>query len=98
HSNHLLIELEIPLLLPPGFSPLLPNGSGGVYSPDPASWNASAKNDLVDPPISSAIFQIQPNLSTTINNNAMPEAAPEPSTWGLLASGALLFFWKGRKL
>ena len=58
---HFLMELEVSLLIDPGFG--TPGGPfprdglpGGVYSPAPAFWNASGINNFVDPPISSALF------------------------------------------
>lgn len=65
---HMLIELEATLAIPPGFSSgfFPPGGSPGVYSPEPAFWAGSAANDLVDPPISAAIFTINPDGSTLV--------------------------------
>jgi hypothetical protein len=54
-----------------------------VYSPDPAYWRADASKDSGDPPISSAIFTINPDGSTTIQ----PVAIPEPSALALMGLG-----------
>jgi hypothetical protein len=81
--DHLLVELEVPLLIPEGFGtpndPFPPGGlPDGIYSPDPAFWGANIANDLLDPPASAAIFTIQPDGSTIVRS------LPEPSA-GLLA-------------
>lgn len=80
--DHLLVELEVPLLIPEGFGTgnAFPPGGlpGGIYSPDPAFWGANIANNLIDPPASAAIFQILPDGSTIITS------LPEPSG-GLLA-------------
>jgi hypothetical protein len=85
-APHLLIELEVPLLITSTFGVFEP--SDGIYSPAPAFWGASAANDAVDPPISAAIFTINPNGSTTINNNFVTAAIPLPAA--VWAGGALL--------
>jgi hypothetical protein len=74
-NDHLLIELEVPLLIQQSFSTVLPP-SKGVYSPAPASWTAAAADDAVDPPISSATFQINPSGSVTLASDV-----PEPSSF-----------------
>ena len=91
-SPHFLMELEVSLLIDPGFG--TPGGpfpaaglSGGVYSPAPAFWNASAINNHIDPPISAALFTIQPDGSTLIDVSSVPLAVPEPATIMLLAVG-----------
>ena len=87
-SNHLLIELEVPLLIPANFGPAFPpGGSNGIYSPAPAFWGANITNNLVDPPASAALFTINPNGSTTITSGQ--SAVPEPASCALLAIGAL---------
>jgi hypothetical protein len=99
-SPHLLIELEVPLLTANGFftNPLLQhNGYDGVYSPDPAFWNAAATKDVGDPPIASALFQILPNGSTVacpvplsaLCPVAAPSAVPLPSSLLLMLIGGL---------
>jgi hypothetical protein len=103
--QHELIELGVPLLIPAGFgSPGSSIPQGGVrgdnkgdgYSPAPAFWNANAnKSPSVDPPISSAIFQINPNGSTLIQPLPMP--MPEPSTFVLAGLGALGLWGIARK-
>jgi hypothetical protein len=68
----------------------------GLYSPEPAFWSAStfpgAPTGASDPPISSAIFNLNPNGTTTVipvlgpNGEPVLQAlpVPEPSTLGLL--------------
>ena len=92
-ATHLLVELEVPLLIDPTFpepgSPIdggvpgfaCPDGTCG-YSPDPAFWGASVANDLVDPPASAAVFTINPDGSTTVQN-----VATAPPT---MVSGSLI--------
>src|SRR5205814_4584689 len=62
--SHLMVELEAELRIPANFGPAFPPGgvnpNGTGYSPDPAFWGAEASKDVGDPPISSAIFQINP--------------------------------------
>ena len=91
-SPHFLMELEVRLLIDPGFGtpggPFPPNGlPGGVYSPAPTFWNASGINNFVDPPISSAMFTIQPDGSTIVDVSAVPLAVPEPSVFALFGLG-----------
>jgi len=75
-------------------------GLPGFYDPAPAFWSASAKI-TGDPPISSAIFQLNPSGSTVVvpalGSNGGPvsrpqdvTALPEPSSLLLLGSGGLL--------
>ncbi len=93
-APHMLIELEVPLLIPPDFGSGFPTGGipgegGNGYSPDPSFWGAAAKNDAVDPPISSAIFTINPDGSTTLDSSNVQQAnvIPEPVTAGLSMLG-----------
>ena len=99
---HLLVELEVPLKIPAGFGSAFPIGGlpGGIYSPDPKFWGAGASKDVGDPPISAAIFQINPNGSTTASSSEAgvplaPNQVPEPATPALL--GAALVAWLLRK-
>jgi hypothetical protein len=92
--NHLLIELEVPLLIPDGFSQILPPGSG-VYSPNPAFWNAFAVDDIGDPPISGALFTINPDGSTTASSDAL---VPESSSLLLAGIGLIALGLLRRKL
>lgn len=84
-NPHLLVELEVSLLIEPGFGtpggPFPAAGLPGVYSPAPAFWRANAAKDVGDPPISAAIFTIKPDGSTAI------QAIPEPSTYILVVLG-----------
>jgi len=83
-GEHLIVELEVPLLIPPGFGdpdgPFPPEGLDGIYSPAPAFWGADIANDLFDPPASEAIFTINPDGSTTLDTSFVP---PPPR----------LFYW-----
>lgn len=86
---HLIVELEVALLIAPGFGtpggPFPPQGLAGVYGPGPAPWDAFAESNLTDPPISSAIFTINPDGSTTIDTSLVAQAVPEPSALALVA-------------
>lgn len=104
-TPHLLIELEVPLLIPAGFGtpggPLAGPGGGGfpngVYSPEPAFWGSGVANNGIDPPATGAIFTINPNGSTTIVPS-VPSAAPEPDTLFLLGLGLLLLAARRRRI
>ena len=81
-GDHLCVELEVPLLIPPGFGdeagPFPEEGLPGFecpegtcgYSPEPAFWGADVANDLVDPPASAAVFTITPFGGTIVSNVA----------------------------
>ena len=85
-------------------------GEPGLYDPAPAFWSASATVE-VDPPISSGIFVLNPNGTTTvipvlgpnggpISQPIQPLATvPEPSTLMLVGLGLMAFLRarKGRK-
>lgn len=87
---HLLVELEVPLMIPTGdvTDPASPffGGIGGPsgYSPDPKFWGASVANDLIDPPASAGILSIDPNTGVTRFDASM--VVPEPAT----ATGLML--------
>ncbi len=91
-QDHMLIELGVPLRIPPGFGavpgPFPPGGQPGIYSPEPSFWGADIANDDVDPPASSAIFQILPNGSTTIFPAAIQ--VPDAGSTALLLMPTLL--------
>jgi hypothetical protein len=101
-NEHLLVELEVPLNVPAGFftGSGLPTGPlDGVYSPAPAFWNASAENDAGDPPISSAIFNINPDGSTLVcpSPGPCPVSVPAPSPLWLLGLGLAAMGWRRRR-
>ncbi len=89
-SSHLLIELEVSLNIPDGFSSVLPGTNGdGDYSPDPAFWGASAAKDAGDPPITAALFTINPDGSTTVTNDFLPLPEPSSIALGVVGMAAL---------
>lgn len=102
---HLLIELGVPLRIPAGFGSAFPeagiNPETGLYSPEPQFWGSFFANDFLDPPASAAIFQINPNGTTTLTALGPTTAVPEPSTFVGLAFASLatisLVQWKRRK-
>jgi hypothetical protein len=75
----------------------------GIYSPDPAFWSASSFKEGLDPPISSAIFQLEPNGGVTIvpalgpggapviQHQQVVAAVPEPSSFAIVAGMGLVF-------
>jgi hypothetical protein len=76
----------------------------GLYSPDPSFWSASQGSNGIDPPISSAIFTLNPDGTTTVNpifgpNGGpilQPLSTPEPSSLVMVAAGALgLLLYRG---
>ena len=89
-SDHLIIELEVPLALPNGFSQVIQftNPNNG-YSPAPAFWSSSISNNAVDPPASANCVVINPNGSTTVTPGLCPRApgVPEPGSLALLLPG-----------
>jgi hypothetical protein len=70
-------------------------GNPGLYDPAPAFWSASGKSGTIDPPISSEIFNLQPDGTTiafpVVNSNgdpvSQPSDLPEPASAMLLAAG-----------
>ena len=96
---HMTWELEAALLIPAGFfddDPGLPAGGlpgvdGNGYSPDPAFWRASSKNDREDPISAAVDVQINSNGSVTADSSQVPPAVPEPvgAVLGLMGVGAL---------
>jgi len=95
-SSHMIIEFEVDLDLPSGLGGGLVPPMNGIYGVGPATWLASAASDLVDPPISSAIFQINPNGDLLITPFEL--GAPEPATWGLMLGGLLVIMRRGKLL
>ena len=95
--SHMLIELEVALTIPAGRGDGDPFSPGGVgdpnngYSPEPAFWGAEAKNNTIDPPISAAIFTIDPatGITTATSDFLLPQQieVPEPVTAVLLGLG-----------
>ena len=81
------------------FSSPPPNPQSGLYDPAPAFWGASVGSGGQDPPISSAIFQLDPNGTTNVNPVLNPVTggpvsqgnvdAPEPASIVVLAAGLL---------
>jgi hypothetical protein len=76
--------------------------SNGLYSPNPAFWSASTGGlggvslTSLDPPITSGIFQLNPDGTTTVAPVLTSSGAPilegdvpEPATWWVVGSGAL---------
>jgi len=104
-GDHMIIELEVELLIPPGFGapggPFPPGGLPGVYSPDPAFWGADSANDEIDPPSSFAVFEILPDGTTVFTQipTQMPTATvsgtsiPTETSALLLAGSQLTISW-----
>src|SRR5439155_13599645 len=71
-----LVELEVPLRIPPNFGPAFPangiNPATGLYDPDPQFWtggfnkNGGGATGQNDPPGSAGLFQILPNGTTLV--------------------------------
>lgn len=88
-TDHLIAEFQLSVNgQPDGSNP------DGIYSPDPAFWSAS-KGGTPDPPISSGIFQLNPDGTTLVlpvfgpNGDPVLQAnVPEPATmWLMVAAG-----------
>ena len=97
---HLLVELEVPLKIPRDFGPAFPREGfpDGIYSPDPKFWGAGASKNVGDPPISAAIFTINPDGSTTADSSRAGVAlVPEPATPMLLGAAGLVAWLLRRK-
>lgn len=103
-SPHFLMELEVSLRIDPGFGtpggPFPPGGEpNGVYPVgQPLGWQASAANNFVDPPISAALFTIQPDGSTMVDVSQIPQAVPEPSAFVLFGLGLATFAVHRRRM
>lgn len=105
-NNHLMAEFELTVGEPS-------NSGKGIYSPDPAFWSASeGGNDRTDPPISSGIFQLNPDGTTSVDPILGPNGGPiliptqqgaetpEPGSMALLVGAGLslsLFAFKRRR-
>lgn len=81
-TNHLMGELQMTIDTTKFGTP-----SNGLYSPDPAFWGADAFNSEADlsgavgppegdPPITSGIFTLNPDGTTTLNPLFSPNGAP----------------------
>ena len=101
-ASHLIAEFDLTIN-----STGSPAGGGnpGVYDPAPAFWSASGKSGTTDPPISSEIFNLQPDgtiLASSVVNGAgdpvaQPSDVPEPATAGLFAIGASVLTMRRRR-
>lgn len=94
-TDHMLIELGMPLRIPAGFGtpggPFPGNGINpetGLYDEDEAFWGSSSATNTGISPSSAAIFQILPNGSTVITPLSLNNV-PEPSTLVLLGAGVM---------
>jgi hypothetical protein len=95
-TPHPMAEFQLTIDRSGGSNPA--GGGSGIYSPDPAFWGASEKSTGgADPPISSGIFSLNPNGTTTVTPILGPGGAPlqqgtvtpEPGTFLVFASGLL---------
>jgi len=86
-SPHPMAEFQLTINQP---------GANGIYDPSPAFWSASVKTDGgADPPISSGIFTLNPDGTTTVTPVLGPGGAPvmqgsvlpEPATLTLFMAG-----------
>lgn len=94
-NGHLMAEFALTI----NTSAFGPGGNPGFYDPAPAFWSASVGENAIDPPISSAIFQLNPDGSSTVFPALGPDGGPvmqpqdvtqvlpEPGTLILLGSG-----------
>ena len=105
-SGHVLTEFQLDINN--SGDPMNPNG---LYDPNPAFWSASVEgrgtsslDKKGDPPISSGIFRLNPDGSTTVvpqfDSTGAPakipsQAVPEPATLLLLAAGMLMLLVRG---
>ena len=86
-ANHLMAEFDLTINSGVAGQP------NGIYDPAPAFWSASCKNcGPVDPPITSGIFVLNPDGSTTVTPvlgpsggpQQQPNETPEPATVWLM--------------
>ena len=91
--DHVLAEFELSINRP-NTAPPVP----GLYDPSPAFWSASADIPGKDPPITSGIFTLNPDGSTTVDPVFGPlggpvkrpqDAVPEPGSIALLMSAGI---------
>ena len=98
-TEHELIELGVPLVIPAGFG--VPNGpfptngesgnGGNGYSPAPAFWGSDISDNAGDPPASGGMFTISPDGSTVIIPHAV--AVQRPQLTGKASGKNLILSW-----
>jgi hypothetical protein len=101
-TPHMMAEFQLSIDNSPPGQP-----SDGLYSPDPAFWSGGVNSGANDPPISSDIFHLNPDGTTTVTPVTGPNgdpvqqdnvtSVPEPSSLLLFGSCAGLALLKLRK-
>jgi hypothetical protein len=104
--NSTAAHLEGELQMTINTTPFNNQPSDGLYDPDPAFWSGSGIDpEGLDPPISSAIFTLNPDGTTTLDPvfalNGGPaqqpqDVVPEPSSIILFAMSGLFLLGHGR--
>ncbi len=98
-TPHPMAEFQLTINRPAG--PSGASGANGIYDPSPAFWSASEKSSGgADPPISSGIFMLNPDGTTTVLPVLGGDGAPlqqstdlpEPRTLVIFASGLFGIF------